>query len=55
MIEKHPPRKMHGKVASVWLASGADFVSQPVDTMPLTYEGIRGDFHAGLTCKVRWP
>jgi hypothetical protein len=51
MIEKHPPRKMHGKVASVWLASGADFVSQPVDTMPLTHEGIRGDFHAGLTRK----
>lgn len=49
MIEKHPARKIKGKVAGVLCAGGNDFVSEPVDVLPLTYDGIRGDFHAGLT------
>jgi len=33
------------------MAAETDFVSKPVEVLPLTYEGISGDFHAGLTRK----
>ena len=49
MIEKHPPRKVKGRVSSVLMAAGKDFVSSPVDVLQLTYDGIAGDFHRGLT------
>lgn len=49
MITKHPPRKVKGTVTSVLMAGGKDFVSEPVDRLELTHEGIAGDFHAGLT------
>lgn len=51
MIEKQPPKKVSGKVTSVLMAGGRDFVSGPVDELRLDYEGIKGDFHAGLTRK----
>ena len=44
-----PARKLKGQVASVLKAAGRDFVSQPVDELKLTYEGVEGDFHAGMT------
>ncbi|MCB1385023.1 MAG: MOSC domain-containing protein [Nitratireductor sp.] len=49
MIETHPPRKLTGKVTRVLQASGADFVSAPVERLKLTFEGIEGDFHAGMS------
>ncbi len=49
MITKHPPRKVTGRVTSVLMAGGNDFVSEPVDGLELTHEGIAGDFHAGFT------
>ncbi len=48
-IQITPRRKLTGKVATVLKAAGRDFVSQPVDELELTYEGIAGDHHAGLT------
>jgi hypothetical protein len=42
-------KKLDARVAQLLLASGRDFVSAPVDELPVTYEGIAGDFHAGLT------
>ena len=32
-------------------AAGDDFVSKPVEQLEVTYEGIAGDHHAGLTRK----
>ena len=49
MIKTIPPKKLKGKVANTLAAKGTDFVSQVVDELPVTYEGIPGDFHAGLT------
>ncbi len=44
-----PGKKLHGRVAATLKAAGRDFVSRPVDRLELTYAGIVGDFHAGLT------
>ncbi|MDJ0613734.1 MAG: molybdenum cofactor sulfurase [Rhizobiaceae bacterium] len=44
-----PAKKITGKVSRVLKAEGDDFVSQDVDTLDLTYDGIRSDYHAGLT------
>jgi len=44
-----PARNLTGKVAATLQAAGRDFVSRPVDEIGLTYAGISGDFHAGLT------
>ena len=30
-------------------AAGDDFVSKDIDVLELTYGGIKGDFHEGLT------
>lgn len=49
MREIHPPRKVTGRVANVLAAQGDDFVSAEVGALELTYAGIKGDFHAGLT------
>lgn len=49
MIKTIPPKNLKGKVASVLAAQGHDFVSQQVDELALTYAGIVGDLHAGLT------
>jgi len=51
MIEKHPAKKVTGSVAAVLKAEGRDFVSKPASELELTYEGIPGDFHLGLTRK----
>ncbi|MBL4891740.1 MAG: molybdenum cofactor sulfurase [Rhizobiaceae bacterium] len=49
MIKTIPPKKLKGKVANVLAAKGADFVSQAVGKLVLNYQGVEGDFHAGLT------
>ncbi|MEM7462074.1 MAG: MOSC domain-containing protein [Pseudomonadota bacterium] len=41
-------RKLSATVAHVLMAQGKNFVSEPVAELPLSYDGIRGDFHAGL-------
>jgi len=46
--EIRPARKLSGSVAEVLKAAGRDFVSRPVDTLEVTFEGIAGDFHAGI-------
>lgn len=51
IIEKTPAKKIKGVVANVLAANGSDFVSKPVDVLSLAYEGIEGDFHAGITRK----
>lgn len=51
MIEKIPAKKVNGKVRSVLRAKGKDFVSQTADELPLSYEGIDQDFHAGIARK----
>jgi len=49
MIDKFPGRKIKGRVDAVLMADGSDFVSTPVDALALTFEGIAGDFHAGIS------
>jgi hypothetical protein len=44
-----PARQLKGRVAATLKAAGRDFVSRPVESLELTYAGIAGDFHAGLT------
>ncbi|MEP1208926.1 MAG: molybdenum cofactor sulfurase [Rhizobiaceae bacterium] len=47
----YPPQKLLGKVAGLFKAEGASFVTTEVDQLSLTFEGIPGDFHAGHTRK----
>jgi len=51
MIKTYPPRKLKGTVSETLKAPGSDFVSQPVPSLELRYDGIDGDFHQGLTRK----
>lgn len=51
MIETHPPRKLKAIVSKVLRATGEDFVSTETSSLPLTFEGIEGDFHAGISRK----
>lgn len=44
-----PAAKIPGKIKSLHAAWTEDFVSEAVDQLELTYEGIKGDLHAGLT------
>lgn len=44
-----PGRRLKGRVAQVLKAAGRDFVSAPVAQLPLTYDGIEGDYHARAT------
>ncbi len=46
-----PARKIQGRVSEVLQAKGKSFVSEPVSSLPLSYGGIAGDFHEGLTRK----
>lgn len=46
-----PAQKITGTVAGLYKAEGRDFVTAPVDELPLTIEGIPGDYHAGHTRK----
>eukprot|EP01133_Synstelium_polycarpum_P027631 gene27631-33386_t len=44
-----PARKIVGRVSSLFQAPKDSFVTAATDTLDLTFEGIRGDYHAGLT------
>lgn len=44
-------QKVRGKIAGLFKAEGGDFLSRAVDQLPLTFDGIPGDFHAGQTRK----
>ncbi|MEM7303686.1 MAG: molybdenum cofactor sulfurase [Pseudomonadota bacterium] len=46
-----PGRKITGTIAGLFMAPGDHFVSEPRDTLELTFEGIVGDNHAGHTRK----
>lgn len=55
--ERLPARTIEATVAWLGFAPGRDFVTLPADRLELTYAGIPGDIHAGLTRKsgVREP
>jgi hypothetical protein len=49
MVENVSRQKVKGVVSATLKASGRDFVCKPVEQLELTYGGIGGDYHAGLT------
>jgi len=51
MCDIQPAQKIGGTIAGLFQADGCDFVTKPVDELPLTFEGIPGDVHAGHTRK----
>lgn len=44
-----PARRLEGRVVSVLKTPYDDFRTAPVDALDLTFEGIDGDLHGGLT------
>lgn len=44
-----PPRKLLGEVAGVYAAPFDHFLTRATDEITLTFEGVEGDFHAGIT------
>lgn len=51
MIEIKPAKKVTGVVTKVLKAKGNDFVSEQVDQLDLTFDGIANDFHSGISRK----
>ncbi|MEQ1771428.1 MAG: molybdenum cofactor sulfurase [Devosia sp.] len=49
MDDHVPARTIEGKVDGLFAALGDSFISAATDVLTLTYEGIPGDKHAGLT------
>lgn len=49
--EIYPAKKYLGKVTGLFAALGKDFITAPRDSLELTFEGIKGDFHEGITRK----
>ena len=48
MSERIPAKTIEAKVEGVYWAPHGTFVSEPLDVLALTYEGIPGDRHSGL-------
>lgn len=48
-IDIIPARKIVGRVGGLFQAPKDSFVTAAADKLDLTFEGIRGDYHAGLT------
>ncbi len=44
-----PARKLAGRIAGLFMAAGEDFMTQPVESLELGFEGIPNDFHRGFT------
>ena len=44
-------KRLTATVDGLFTATGGDFVTSPVETLDVTYEGVPGDAHAGLTRK----
>lgn len=51
MIEKTPAKKVEGRVAQLFNAVGDDFISSNASSLQMTFEGIEGDFHSGISRK----
>jgi len=49
MVEFVAPKKKQGIVSGVFAALGEGFVSQKQDVLTLTFAGIEGDRHSGMT------
>jgi MOSC domain-containing protein YiiM len=47
-----PARKLTGRVARLRLAQPGGFITEAVASLAMTFEGIAGDHHAGLTRKA---
>lgn len=45
----HPARKLTARIAGLYAALKGSFETEPVDELPLGFDGIDGDFHAGPT------
>jgi hypothetical protein len=48
MTERIPAKTIEARVEGVYWAPRDTFVSEPLDVLTLTYEGIPGDRHSGL-------
>jgi hypothetical protein len=48
MTDRIAAQNIEAKVEGVYWAPHGTFVSEPLDVISLTYEGIQGDRHAGL-------
>ena len=48
MTERIPAKTIEARVEGVYWAPRGTFVSEPLDALKLTYEGIPGDRHSGL-------
>lgn len=46
-----PVQTISGSVAGLFKAEGKSFVTSACETLPLTFDGIPGDVHAGSTRK----
>jgi len=49
--EIRPARRIKGEVSMLLAALGGDFLTEAVASLEMGYDGIEGDFHAGLTRK----
>lgn len=48
----HAARKLEGRVDALFAAKGRDFITSPVSSLTMTFDGIEGDYHAGATRKA---
>ncbi|MDD9909143.1 MAG: molybdenum cofactor sulfurase [Ahrensia sp.] len=44
-----PAQKLTGTIKGLYRAEGDNFVTMPIETLDVTFEGIPGDVHAGTT------
>ena len=50
-IEIVPAQRVRGHVSGLFKAEGSNFQTSAVKDLPLTFDGVPGDFHAGPTRK----
>ncbi len=50
-IKIAPAKKLEGTVDALFVAAGKDFITAPVSSLNLTFDGIQGDHHSGQTRK----
>ena len=51
MPEIYPGGRIEARVDGLFAAMGDDFITSPVEALALTFEGVPGDVHAGITRK----
>ncbi|MCB1492355.1 MAG: molybdenum cofactor sulfurase [Rhodobiaceae bacterium] len=49
MFDITPARKLEARISGLYRTMGEGFETSPAETLDLTYEGIPGDRHAGIT------